>query len=251
MSLFDHPVVSQRYFFGRAGAPSRAMRVSSGDHTLVCAVHRVLDHAPWIVHFHGNGEVAADYERDLAQTFGRLGVNVLFAEYRGYGASTGTPQLAAMLDDTEAILKATGAPHERCVVFGRSVGSIYAIELAARCPDVAGLVIESGIHDVLQRILLRAEPHELGATLPELQAEASRVFDHARKLASFPNPCLVIHARGDHLVDLSHADRNVNAAPKARALYFDRGDHNSIMYSNLDAYFAALAALLTEIFPHG
>jgi hypothetical protein len=248
LSPFDHPVVSQRYFFGRAGAPRRPLTVQANGHELVCAAHPTDPAAPWLVHFHGNGELASDYEADLPHTFGQLGLNLLFAEYRGYGASSGTPRLAAMLDDVEHVLAATGAPPERCLVFGRSIGSIYAIELASRRPEVAGLVLESGIHDVLERIILRAQPRELGVTLEELRAEDARLFDHASKLSAFPNPCLLLHARGDHLVDVTHAQRNAAAAPDARLLTLPRGDHNSIMYANMDAYFGALTSLVEELF---
>ena len=52
------------------------------------------------------------------------------AEYRGYGGSTGEPSLVAMLDDVDAIFSALGRPAGELVVYGRSIGSIYAIEFA-------------------------------------------------------------------------------------------------------------------------
>ena len=94
-----------------------------------------------------------------------MGWDLLLAEYRGYGGSTGEPLLGRMLDDVEAVLRAAGPP-ERLVVFGRSVGSLFALEAVARCPGVAGLVLESAIADPLERLLLRVTPRELGVTPP-------------------------------------------------------------------------------------
>ena len=73
-------------------------------------------------------------------------------------------------------------------------------------------------------------------------AEASRHFNHQRKLAEYRNPLLVLHAKHDDLVDVSHAERNFrwSASSQKRLVTFDRGDHNSIMSSNRTEYFAAL-----------
>ena len=46
-------------------------------------------------------------------------------------------------------------------------------------PKRAGLIIESGIADPLERVLLRVEPEEVDATASELAA-AARVFQRHR-----------------------------------------------------------------------
>ena len=59
------------------------------------------------------------------------GVNVALGEYRGSGGSSGESALASMLDDALAITDALGVEPSRLVVYGRSVGSIYALHVAA------------------------------------------------------------------------------------------------------------------------
>ena len=59
-----------------------------------------------MLHFHGNGELVAEYI-DVADLFVGRGLNVCFAEYC-YGQSTGKPALVAMQKDGEKIVEALG-----------------------------------------------------------------------------------------------------------------------------------------------
>ncbi len=182
----------------------------------------------------------ADYLPDFPTMVSELGLNTFLAEYRGYGDSDSEPRLGEMFDDLPAIQEAAGPP-ESLVVFGRSIGSIYAIEFVARYPHVAGLVLESGIADVLERILLRVSAEELNCTGEEMSSAFAERFDHKRKLEAFGGPTLVLHAEHDHLVDQEHAKQNASwAGSEARLVILPRGDHNSIFFENRERYLAEL-----------
>ena len=247
MSIADHPIITERYFFPMQVPLPEARMVEVEGGELAC-YSADGGHELTVVHFHGNGEIVGDYVPGFVRHLDRLGANAFFAEYRGYGGSTGTPQLGRMLDDVPAIRGAIEKPDQQLVVFGRSIGSIYAIEFAARFPNIAGLVVESGIADVLERIILRATPRELSTTLEEMEQEFAELFDHRQKLGNFTGPSLFLHATGDHLVDKSHAERNAEwAGDRARLVLFERGDHNSIFHANRDAYLRELQRFLTSI----
>jgi hypothetical protein len=251
MSIADHDVITQRYFFPRRAAPPDQTVIDAGDARLACYVEDVGADGT-VLHFHGNGEVVADYAGGLSRDFTDMGANAFFAEYRGYGGSTGTPRLGAMLDDVVPIREAVDAPDENIVVFGRSIGSIYAIEFAARYPNVAGLVLESGIADVLERILLRASPDELGTTREQMEAEFGELFDHETKLRDFSGAVLVLHTENDHLVDKSHGERLADwAGSGAELVMFERGDHNSIFHVNRKAYLDRVAGFVRGLVVNG
>jgi pimeloyl-ACP methyl ester carboxylesterase len=256
-SALDHPVLSSRYFFPRPSALRDPFFVTTagGSARLGCHLARCgVRDAPLVLHFHGNGEVVGDHIPETAAAFRALGVDVLLAEYRGYGASTGAPSLGTMLDDAEAVFAATGVEERRVVLFGRSLGSLCAIELAARHPRVAGLVIESGIADVLERVLLRVAPDEIGVTRAALEDAVAARFDHRAKLARFGGPMLAMHAARDALVAASHAERNVawGAAPThdKQLVLLPHGDHNTIFPLNRAAYLAALGDFLRRVGGH-
>jgi pimeloyl-ACP methyl ester carboxylesterase len=246
MTIADHDIITERYFFPRRQTLPGATMVEVQDAELACFSHD-KGHDKTLVHFHGNGEIVSDYLPGFAQQLDNLGVNVFFAEYRGYGGSTGIPRLGAMLDDVEAIREAVGVPDEQIFVFGRSIGSIYAIEFAARFPDIGGLILESGIADVRERIQLRATPEELGTTSEAMEEEFHNLFDHQKKLQSYPGRTLIMHAEHDHLVHKSHAEQNAkSAAGETRLKIFERGDHNSIFHANQVEYLKTLGAFLAR-----
>lgn len=202
-----------------------------------------------LVHFHGNGEAVADYVPWLADEFARLGLNSLFVEYREYGGSTGTARLTEMLGDGPAVLEAAAVPPEKAIAFGRSIGSLYAIELACRKPGLAGLILESGIADPAERFLARANLSGTGLSEAEVVGEARRWFNHEEKLSRYGNPVLILHAERDGLVDISHAERNFRwaASPKKRLVRFPVGNHNTLLVQNHVEYFRAVAEFVRGV----
>ena len=243
MDILDHPLIAARYFFPRPDPPPEPFFVEVDGARLACWRSTPRAGAPTLLHFHGNGEVVADQIPWLSDAFEAMGVNVFLAEYRGYGASTGEPLIGKMLDDVEAIFGAVES--DEVIVFGRSVGSIFAIEAVERHPEVAGLVLESGIADTHQRLRLRVQPWEMGTTEEAFEAACKARLDHRKKLGAYPGPLLVMHTRYDGLVDLSHGERNHAWAGGAdkKLVVFERGDHNSIFFANQSQYLSEVSEL--------
>ena len=212
---------------------------------LACGLHRVDPEGFTVVFFHGNGEVVADWQGVLDRIVNAMGWDLLLAEYRGYGASTGEPLLGRMLDDVGAVIAAAGPP-EKVVVMGRSVGSFFALEAVSRFPTLAGLVLESAIDDPMERLLLRVTPEELGGSPIDFVALEERV-DHRVKIASYHGPTLILHTHVDGLVDVSHAHRLEQwAGGEATLRIFEHGDHNSILWQNTKAYIDEVSRLLVR-----
>jgi len=244
-SCLDHPVLAERYFYPWPNRFPEPFFVEGKGGRLGCWYGRWFPEGLTVVHFHGNGETVGDYLDGFAGRMESLGVNLLLAEYRGYGMSDGEPRLAAMLEDIPAIVAASGVDPGRLIFFGRSLGSLYAAHAASLYPMAAGLVMESAIADPMERALARVAPWQLGVTHDELRDEVYRLFNQQRKLAVFPGRTMVMHTRNDGLVDLSHAERLHSWANGPKELVvFERGDHNNIMEVNRDSYFAHLERFL-------
>jgi len=154
--LLDRPEVLADLFHPRAGddlgcrANILELRISLADGTVIGGrSHRADTGAVNILFFHGNGEIAEDYD-DLGPLFARRRINFLMADYRGYDSSTGSPTSSARLADSYAILRfVTGWLSDQdhtgpLIVMGRSLGSAPAVELACHDPEaIAGLILES------------------------------------------------------------------------------------------------------------
>ena len=249
MSILDHAAISGVYFFPSPRSPRDVRMIDVDGATITVHCGKIDPSKLTMLHFHGNGETIADYVGADFHSFDDLGVNMVWVEYRGYGRSTGSPGLVSMLGDGERVVQALGLSFDRVIAFGRSMGSLYAIELAARQPTLAALVIESGIADPAERFLNYADLNAAGVSEAEVRAEVARHFDHQQKLASYSNPVLILHANNDHLITLSHAQRNLewSASPNKKLVAFQHGDHNSIMPFNHVEYFDELRTLVQSV----
>lgn len=247
LELLDHPLISERYFFPRSVPLTEPFPVACEGATLACAYQSSAEDNLTVVHFHGNGEVVADYLPDFPEQLARMSCNCLLAEYRGYGGSTGIPQLGRMLADVQPTIAAIGQPARKLILFGRSVGSLFALKAAELFPGVAGLILESAIADPLERLLLRVHPEELATTREGLAAALGEALNIRQIMTHFTRPTLIMHTRHDGLIDPSHAERLAAwCGGPARLEIFPRGNHNDIMLVNNRHYFAMIEAFLQD-----
>ena len=72
------------------------------DISLHCRFYKENDNWPWVLHFHGNGEVVSDYD-EIAIFYLKYGINLVVADYRGYGKSTGDPTLTDISHDAHIV----------------------------------------------------------------------------------------------------------------------------------------------------
>lgn len=171
-----------------------------------------------ILYSHGNGEDLASIAPVLRH-FQRLGFDVLAYDYRGYGASDGSPSAAGVVLDARAAYDhATGelrvAP-ERLLIYGRSVGGGPSVALAAELAS-AGLVLESTFTSAF-RVVTR---------VPLLPGDR---FLNERLLRDVDVPVLVIHGRRDEVVAFSHGQRLYEVAGEPKhSLWIDAATHNDV-----------------------
>lgn len=197
--------------------------------------------------FHGNGEVAADYD-GIAPFYWRLGIELWVADYRGYGRSNGTPSFSAMMADAHAIFRywQQALPSRGLglagFIMGRSLGTYSALELAMSYPErLRGLIIESGSANPLRLLRFLGIPLEP----PQLQEmEGARLA----RLGSLKVPLLVIHGERDSLVPLGEAvDLYQRAAsPRKELVVIPGAGHNDLLFLGLELYFSALGQFIQD-----
>jgi hypothetical protein len=192
-SLLDQPGVANSMFYPRAadyppsdGDVEYLVDVAPG---VQVAARFFAGDAAWssILFFHGNGEVASDYD-EIAPLYRERRLNLVVAEFRGYGGSTGNPTLAALMADAHPVAEAfhtqldqRGFAPKRYIM-GRSLGAHPALELAAnRSEGFHGLIIESGagmIRRMLDRRgLLDTQPGRRLADAHDHLAGTQRTFE--------------------------------------------------------------------------
>jgi len=219
-----------------------------------------------IVYFHGNAEDLMDVEGDLLELSEELKVNVLAAEYPGYGllretaAMTPQPWTASFcsrsandgLDTTiEGIDKAAvhalayvittkGIPGSQVVLFGRSLGSGTALRLAKYARDrfhwtVGGVVLQCPYISIKQIVsdyacsvgsFLIPTYYDNLDTLRQLCTECPAAMESKRFV-----PLLILHGEQDEIIWPYHGHTLYEEAiryghPSVEAVFAPNATHN-------------------------
>ena len=191
-----------------------------------------------VLYAHGNAEDLG-YLAPWLEELRRAGFAVLAFDYRGYGLSTGGPASAAgATSDMEAVyhhaVNTLKIPPSRLVLYGRSVGSGPATDLAARVP-IGGLVLESAFVSAF-RVLTRV------SLLP---FDRFHNLHHIRRVHA---PVLVVHGTDDEVIPVSHGRRLYEAAGQPKqALWIDGAHHNDVPLVGSTRYWSALTAFGRQV----
>ena len=194
--------------------------------------------------FHGNADLAAwrvPWAREVARRTGRL---VVLAEYRGYGGLPGPPTAAGVGRDARAALRAVreelGVPAGRVALYGHSLGSAVAAELAAEAPPEV-LVLEAPFTSA------RAMARIVTTRAVELVwGLISRVpYDTERRVAALDAPVWVVHGERDLIIP-ARMGRSVYAAArqKGELLIVPRAGHNDVADAGGEEYWRWLERAL-------
>ena len=252
-SSLDRPEVLERLFhprpeYGTGKTPANAIDVLIPVESEIVVggrFHMKEESATNVLFFHGNGEIAADYN-DLAPLYTRMGMNFLAVDYRGYGRSTGRPTISTMMMDCHRIFEFTkgwlgdNGYTGAFVVMGRSLGSASVLELVSRHKEfIDGLVVESGFAHTGPLLAL------LGVNASSMGFDEEKGFLNLEKIQTWDKPTLVIHAELDHLIPFSDGQALYDACPSSdkTLLKIPGANHNDILVRRLDAYLNAVKSL--------
>lgn len=205
---------------------------------------------PNILFFHGNGEIAADYD-DIGHIYNSLGMSFLAVDYRGYGLSEGIPTVSSMLMDAHTVFEHVCGWLDRNLknnslwIMGRSLGSASAIEIAAtHKDDIAGLIIESGFAKTLPLL------ENIGVNTRALGLSHDQdPISNLSKMAVCAKPTLVIHAQNDHIIPLEHGQQLFKICPAVRKKFHmvPGANHNNIMAVGGKTYFHTINAFIRDV----
>jgi uncharacterized protein len=195
----------------------------------------------WLLICHGNAGNLSEFGRPAHYAgLHALGLSLLAFDYRGYGESDGVPSEAGLYKDADAsyryLRETLGVPSEKIVIFGHSLGSAVAVDLASRVP-AAGLILEGALTSVIDR------GQELYPYIPVRWIGRSR-FSSIEKISRVLAPKLFLHARADDVIPLAHGRRLFEAAPPPKAFVELKGGHGDAFELDSAVYFGSIARFL-------
>lgn len=187
------------------------------------------------LYFHGNAGNVYHRLDDFERLRG-AGTNVLGLSYRGYAKSRGSPSEAGIYRDGRAAFeyatRVLGFPPQRIFLFGRSLGSAVAIDLA-QDRGLAGLILVSPLSSGREQ----ASAMGLGLAKPL----AGTAFDNMAKIKRVSGPLLIVHGARDRIVPITMGRRLFEAAPGEKAFHeIEAAGHNDLSSRFRDRYWAPI-----------
>ena len=191
--------------------------------------------------FHGNADIARWLIPWARTVVDRTKLCVVLAEYRGYDGLAGDPSYSGSARDADAALHfvrdTLGATSDRLVLFGHSLGSAIAAELAGTARPRA-LILQSPFttaQDMARRMFVPG--------LTGLWKLISRVhFDTVARVRSLATPVFVVHGDRDFIIpDWMGRAVFSNAREKGQLLIVRGAGHNDVPEIGADAYWSWLA----------
>jgi fermentation-respiration switch protein FrsA (DUF1100 family) len=197
-----------------------------------------------VLAFHGNADLAAWQIPWAAELSRRTGRAVLLAEFRGYGGLPGTPTyVGGRLDARAAYAVARdtlGVPHERIALYGHSLGSAIAAELA-REVHAEVLVMVAPLTSVRQ-MARRVSP---GAVLLFWAGVARVHYDTEAIVRSLNTPVWVAHGLHDDVIPVEMGQRVFGVAKvQGELLVLDTASHNDVVEQGGERYWRWLGRSL-------
>jgi fermentation-respiration switch protein FrsA (DUF1100 family) len=125
------------------------------------------------------------------------------------------------------------------VIFGHSLGSAVAVDLAARVP-AAGLILDGALTSVTDR------GQELYPFMPVRWIAGSR-YASIEKIGNLRLPKLFLHAERDEVIPIAHGRRLYEAAPPPKRFVALAGGHGDAFDVDSATYYGAIRTFLAEL----
>lgn len=150
---------------------------------------------PTVLYFHGNAGHLG-YRQPIYATLAQAGFGVLALSYRGFGTSEGSPTEQGLYRDGRAAIAyardALYVPPERLVLYGESLGTGVAVQMATEFP-VGAVVLQAPFTSITD-VAARLYPF-----MPVRMLIKDR-FDSLRKMPRVGAPVLILHGERDTLI---------------------------------------------------
>jgi hypothetical protein len=198
-----------------AGAEDRWMRASDGTRLNAWWFPSPPGSRLATLFLHGNaGNVT--HRVAHAAVILEAGSAVMLLDYRGYGRSEGSPSETGMYRDADAAydeLVRMGFEPARIVLYGESLGTAAAVDVAARRP-CGGLILEAP---------MSSAQNVASGILPLLGPMLVRGLESKRKIAGVRAPVFVIHGDRDNTIPFALGKAVFEAAHEPKWFWPVRG----------------------------
>ena len=201
------------------------------------------DEGAWVLYLHGNAStIASPVNISHYREFRTIGLNVLAPEYRGFAGLDGTATEAALDIDARAAYQYLRAERhvapERVVIYGWSLGSAVAVDLASEV-DHAAVILEG------------APASQAGLSQRRYPFFPVRLlmrnpFDSRSKINRIHSPLLFLHGSDDEVVPIAQGRQLFDAAHTDKRFVEIHGNHVNLADADPRTFSNAIRRFLDD-----
>ena len=201
------------------------------------------DARTWLLFLHGNAAtIASRVNIARYRELRGLGLNILAPEYRGFAGLPGIPSEPGLSADARAafdyLVNARHVSPTRVVIYGWSLGSAVAVDLAANA-DEAAVVLEGAPASV-------AAVGALQYPFIPVRLIMRNRFESIRKVDRIHAPTLFLHSPEDAIIPYAEGRRLFDAAKPPKRFVDVRGGHIGATEVDTAVFFGAIRSFLDE-----
>jgi alpha-beta hydrolase superfamily lysophospholipase len=183
---------------------------------------KAKDEKNLVLYFHGN-YLDLGHLDEVAEDLNKQGYSVLAMDYRGYGLSDGRASEKNTYFDSELLYEYAqklGYSAERIIIFGRSIGTGVATNLAANYKSKALILISPFV-----------SAYRIMTNIPILPFDK---FNNLAKLSKMNLPLFIVHGADDLVIKAWHSEMIFTQYEGLKyRLLIDGVGHNDILSSGL------------------
>jgi fermentation-respiration switch protein FrsA (DUF1100 family) len=220
---FPDPTRTTPRAAGLANVVERIIATPDGE-KIVAWYGKAAVGQPTLLYFHGNGGALELRAGRIARYLDR-GRGIFMMSYRGYSGSTGSPSEPKNVADAKLAyeaLVADGVSPDDIILYGESLGTGVAIEVAAE-KKVAGVILDSPFTSIVERAA------QLYPWLPVRLLLQDR-YESIQRIRDVHAPLFILHGEADNIVPVEMGRELYEAANEPKEIKTLPGaghaDHN-------------------------
>jgi len=225
-NLLYHPT-ENNYFDDKLLVPIEKVTIKTNDNIeLVSWYHnKSVSKYKTILFLHGN---AGSLENRIHKInhFKDMDINFLIVAWRGFSGNKGQPTEIGLYEDAKSAirwLKGKGIIEENIIIYGESLGTGIAIEVAQN-KKFAGIILESPFTSMI----------DAGKNkYPFLPVEflLKDKYESKKKIKNIKSPILIMHGKVDNIVPFYMGEHMYEIANEPKYSYFSDYDNHMMEYN--------------------
>jgi hypothetical protein len=179
-----------------------------------------------ILFFHGNAGNLFNRVYKLNE-LSKLDLNILIISWRGFSGNEGKPTEKILYHDAEEAvkwLKAQGLDNKNIILYGESLGTGVATELASK-NNFGGIILESPFTSMADAAKIYYPYLPVNLLLKDR-------YDTKSKIIDVKTPILIMHGKKDNIVPQKMGLELFEKANNPKFSYFPESDDHMMEYNN-------------------